>query len=70
LKLFEPEDNKQEAVAVSAKSSPQQSAADEHLEAKLDAVLEKIAKKGKESLTEQEQEILVKAAEMYKRRRT
>lgn len=70
LKLFEPEDDQPEPVAVSAKSPPQQVAADEHLEAKLDAVLEKIATKGKESLTEQEQEILKKAAEMYKRRRT
>jgi len=70
LKLFEPDDNTHEPVAVSAKTTPQQVAADEHLEAKLDAVLEKIAKKGKESLTELEQEILVKAAEMYKRRRT
>jgi membrane associated rhomboid family serine protease len=70
LKLFEPEDDEHEPVAVSAKTSPQQVAADEYLEAKLDAVLEKIAKKGKDSLTEQEQNILVKAAEMYKRRRT
>ena len=36
----------------------------------LDAVLEKIAKTGKDSLTEQEQEILKQAAEMYKRRRS
>ena len=34
---------------------------DEHLEAKLDAVLEKIARTGKESLTEQEQRILQQA---------
>jgi membrane associated rhomboid family serine protease len=69
LKLFDPDPEKEEPVAVSANSAPQV-AVDEHLEAKLDAVLEKIAKTGKESLTKQEQEILQQAAEMYKRRRT
>ena len=56
-------------VAVSAHSAPP-ALADEHLEAKLDAVLEKIAKWGKESLTQQEQDILKLAAEMYKKRRS
>jgi membrane associated rhomboid family serine protease len=69
LKLFNPEADREEPVAVSATSTPTLSV-DEHLEAKLDAVLEKIAKKGKESLTPKEQEILQQAAEMYKRRRT
>jgi hypothetical protein len=69
LKLFNPDPEREEAVAVSANSAPQ-AAADEYLEAKLDAVLEKIARSGKESLTNQEQEILRKAAEMYKRRRS
>jgi membrane associated rhomboid family serine protease len=67
LSLFEPDE--EETVAVTIKARPRQVAADEHLEAKLDAVLEKIAEKGKESLTEKEQEILILAAEMYKRRR-
>ncbi len=69
LKLFNPDPDKEEPVAVSANSAPAV-AMDEHLEAKLDAVLEKIAKTGKESLTPKEQEILRQAAEMYKRRRT
>jgi membrane associated rhomboid family serine protease len=69
LKLFEPDVNKEEPVAVSATSTPA-AAVDEHLEAKLDAVLEKIAKSGKDSLTQKEQEILQQAAQMYKRRRT
>ncbi|MGE3806300.1 MAG: rhomboid family intramembrane serine protease [Gemmataceae bacterium] len=43
---------------------------DEQLEAKLDAVLEKVARSGKESLTETENEILLRASEFYKRRRT
>jgi membrane associated rhomboid family serine protease len=68
LKIFEPTLEKEEPVAVSAVSSA--AAMDEHLEAKLDALLEKIARNGKESLTEQEQRILQQAAEMYKRRRT
>jgi membrane associated rhomboid family serine protease len=44
-------------------------AADEQLEAKLDAVLEKVAKHGQESLTSEEREILFKASELYKKRR-
>jgi membrane associated rhomboid family serine protease len=69
LKLFNPDPDREEPVAVSANAAPQL-AADEYLEAKLDAVLEKIARSGKESLTKQEQEILRQAAEMYKRRRS
>jgi membrane associated rhomboid family serine protease len=44
-------------------------AADEQLEAKLDAVLEKVSKHGQDSLTPEEKEILVKASELYKKRR-
>jgi membrane associated rhomboid family serine protease len=43
---------------------------DEHLEAKVDAVLEKVAKYGQESLSESERQILLRASEVYKRRRT
>ncbi len=69
LKLYNPEPHQvEEPVGVAAKSSSQV-VADEHLEAKLDAVLEKIASKGKDSLTTQEEEILRQAAAMYKRRR-
>lgn len=68
LKLYDPAPPKEEPVAVSATSTAV--AMDEHLEAKLDAVLEKIAKTGKDSLTQQEQAILQQAAEMYKRRRS
>jgi len=52
------------AVAVGGGSS-----VDEHLEAKLDEVLEKVQRHGKESLTDGEREILLKAAEIYKKRR-
>lgn len=44
-------------------------APDEQLEAKLDAVLEKVAKHGQESLTAEEREVLFKASELYKKRR-
>jgi hypothetical protein len=35
----------------------------------LDAVLEKVSKYGKESLSPEEREILVRASELYKKRR-
>ncbi len=43
---------------------------DEQLEAKLDAVLEKVARSGQASLTESERAILLRASEIYKRRRS
>jgi hypothetical protein len=43
---------------------------DEQLEAKMDAVLEKISRTGKESLTESERAVLLQASEVFKRRRT
>lgn len=45
-------------------------AADEHLEAKMDAILEKISRVGKENLTESEREFLLRASEIFRRRRT
>jgi membrane associated rhomboid family serine protease len=43
---------------------------DEHLEAKLDAILEKVARHGQNSLTESERQILLRASEVYKKRRS
>jgi membrane associated rhomboid family serine protease len=43
---------------------------DEHLEAKVDALLEKMARYGKESLTDSERALLLRASELYRRRRT
>jgi hypothetical protein len=54
------------AVATPARSSD----IDEQLEAKLDAVLEKVARTGKDSLTASERAILLQASEIYKRRRS
>ncbi len=42
----------------------------EQLEAKLDAVLEKVARFGQASLTESERQILLRASEVYKRKKT
>jgi hypothetical protein len=58
-------------VSVAAPPAQQQAAdVDEHLEAKLDAVLEKVARYGQDSLTDSERQVLVRASEVYKRRRT
>jgi Rhomboid family len=57
----------QRSVAV---GSPSHSESTEHFEAKLDAVLEKVARYGQSSLTENEREVLMRASEVYKRRRT
>ena len=43
-------------------------AVDEHLEAQVDAVLEKVQRSGRDSLTESEKALLVRASELYKRR--
>jgi membrane associated rhomboid family serine protease len=50
-------------------TSPPVSEAEDQLEAKLDAVLEKVARYGQASLTESERQILLRASEVYKRRR-
>jgi membrane associated rhomboid family serine protease len=43
---------------------------DEQLEAKMDAVLEKISRVGKENLTESERAVLLRASEVFRRRRS
>ncbi|MEI7687082.1 MAG: rhomboid family intramembrane serine protease [Planctomycetota bacterium] len=69
LRVFSPDDDEHEPVAVAA---PKISAPllDEHLEAKVDSVLEKMARSGKESLSDQERQILLQASEIYRRKRT
>jgi membrane associated rhomboid family serine protease len=42
----------------------------EHLKAKVDAVLEKMSQVGEENLTESERQFLLRASEIYRRRRT
>jgi rhomboid family protein len=67
LRLYRP-DHEKEAVPVAATTSSGEM--DEHLEAKLDAVLEKVSRHGQASLTENERKILLRASEIYKRKRT
>jgi membrane associated rhomboid family serine protease len=43
---------------------------EEQLEAKIDAILEKISRVGKENLTESEQQLLIRASELFRRRRS
>jgi len=54
-------------VRVAAPAEPD---VDEQLGAKLDAVLAKVARYGRNSLTESENRILLRASEIYKRRRS
>ena len=41
---------------------------DEHLEAKVDAILEKVARVGMAGLTDQEREVLMKASDVIRRK--
>jgi membrane associated rhomboid family serine protease len=66
----EDEEDTREPVGASVEAPARAaSATDEQLEAKLDAVLEKVSKHGKDSLTPEEREILARASELYKKRR-
>lgn len=73
LRVFqEPRDERKPVGARAARVAGEVTAdanVDEQLEAKLDNVLEKVARYGKESLTAEEQLILQRASEIYKRRR-
>jgi len=63
-------DDTPEPVGAAVESQPRpKEATEENLEAKVDAVLEKVSKFGQESLTPEEREILFKASELYKKRR-
>lgn len=53
----------------SAPAVPASASVDEQLEAKLDQVLEKVSRSGRDSLTSDEQNILRRASEIYKQRR-
>jgi membrane associated rhomboid family serine protease len=67
LRIYHGDDAPTATVSAPVPSEPP---IDEQLEAQVDAVLEKMARSGKESLTESEKELLLKASELYKRRRT
>lgn len=65
LRVYRPEE--EEPVSVAAQANQD---LDEHLDAKLDAVLEKLSRHGRDSLTENERAILMRASEIYKKKRT
>jgi len=67
LRVYRGEEDAREPVAVAA---PPQIDLDEHLEAKVDAVLEKVARYGQASLTDAEKQVLLRASEIYKKRRS
>jgi membrane associated rhomboid family serine protease len=68
LRLFHSEGEDPRApVAV---AGPALADVDEQLEAQLDAVLEKVTRSGQSSLTDLEKQILLRASEIYKKRRT
>jgi membrane associated rhomboid family serine protease len=74
LRVHRPQPEPEPAAATSSvgngsKGAGTLSGVDEHLEAKLDEVLAKVARHGKESLTEGERDILLRASEVYKKRR-
>jgi membrane associated rhomboid family serine protease len=60
----EPPPREPAPVAPAPRSVPES-----ELEAELDAVLEKVARHGKSSLTEREQQVLMRASEIYRNRR-
>jgi membrane associated rhomboid family serine protease len=64
------EEEARPTAAVPAAAPAASADVDEQLEAKLDAVLEKVARSGQASLTESERQILLRASEIYKKRRT
>jgi membrane associated rhomboid family serine protease len=69
LRVYHEEEPSRPMASVAAEAPPPEDV-DEQLEAKLDAVLEKVARFGQGSLTDNERKILFRASEVYKKRRT
>jgi membrane associated rhomboid family serine protease len=67
LRVYRDEEETPTPVGVAAAAPAP--ADEEQLEAKMDAILEKISRTGKESLTETERALLLRASEVYKRKR-
>jgi hypothetical protein len=64
LRVFRGEPEDEPVGVAAARSLP-----DAQLEAELDAVLEKVSRHGKSSLTDREQRILMRASEIYRNKR-
>jgi membrane associated rhomboid family serine protease len=71
LRVISPEpEEAREPVGAAVEAPPRPAGPhDEHFEAKVDAVLEKVARDGQASLTPEEREILFRAGELYKKKR-
>src|SRR5262249_5928096 len=67
LRVYREDEHNQPVAALNVPASPE---VDEQLEAKLDAVLEKVARSGRDSLTEGEKQVLQRASEVYRKRRS
>ena len=63
-----PADDDQFAGSTPTPHRPRAARPDEYLEAKLDAVLEKMARSGRDSLTAEENAVLLKASEVYRQK--
>jgi membrane associated rhomboid family serine protease len=70
LRVYREEEARPTAAVSAAAPSPSSTDVDEQLEAKLDAVLAKVARSGQASLTETERQILLRASEIFKKRRS
>jgi membrane associated rhomboid family serine protease len=70
LRVYRGEEEPPAPVGVAAPKPRPEAEVDEHLEAKLDAVLEKMSLVGQENLTDSEREILLRASEIYRKRRS
>jgi membrane associated rhomboid family serine protease len=66
LRVFRDEEEAPTPVSVGA---PASAGDEEQLEAKMDAILEKISRTGKDSLTPHERELLLRASEVFKKKR-
>jgi membrane associated rhomboid family serine protease len=69
LRVYRPDEEDRAPTPVHA-VRPAVGLDEEQLEAKMDAVLEKISRTGKESLTESEKQVLLRASEVFRRRRS
>jgi membrane associated rhomboid family serine protease len=73
LRVYDEPDDDREPAGVGAATSPsalaQSALDDEQLEAKVDAILEKISRVGKDNLTDNERAVLLRASERIRRRR-
>jgi hypothetical protein len=68
LRVYRPDEDRERTPVHAAR--PAVGLDEEQLEAKMDAVLEKISRTGKESLTESEKQVLLRASEVFRRRRS